>query len=175
MPVIPKIVAHETDETTEQKIKETPEARFARILVGPVDFTAESSHPQGGKGAQNLFLRIKSGDEELVSFNMGLPQADPMKHNNDEADLCRRMAAALLANAAACDAVNEQIKAHMIKQAVAKVAKIRAQLDKAQTPAARRDVIKGFGLHTSDLEALPNGKRFDEAVEAMLEKMVTFE
>lgn len=174
MPVIPKIVAP-ADETVESKVKESNEERFQRILRSPVSFTAESSHPQGGKGASNLFLRVKSGDEEIISFNMGVPQADPMKHNDDEADLCRRMAAALLANADQCDQVNAQIKAHLTAQAVNKVSKIRAKLDQATTPAARRDVIKSFGLHNAELEALPNGRKFDEAVESMLERMVTFE
>lgn len=174
MPVIPKIVAP-ADETVESKVKESNEGRFQRILRSPVSFTAESSHPQGGKGASNLFLRVKSGDEEIISFNMGAPQADPMKHNDDEADLCRRMAAALLANAEACDAVNDQIRQHLTAQAANKVAKIRAKLDAATTPAARRDVIKSFGLHGPELEAVPNGKKFDDAVEAMLTAMVTFE
>lgn len=163
--------------TTEKAEKESNEARFCRLADAITPLTCEVSKPSGGKGHNSHFIRLKHGDEELIAFNVGVldTTGHGLAHNKREAALLRKMAAALLAQAAQTDEIVDLTIAHMRSQAEKKVAQIREKLDSATTPAGRRDVIKAFKLHSPELESIPNGKKFDEAVEEMLVKMVTIE
>lgn len=177
MAVRPDFLNVESAPVTEEKVKESNEARFARIADSIVPLTCEVSKPSGGKGHNAHFLRVKSGDEELMNFNFGIIDASGfgLVHNRREAALMRKMAVALIAAAENTESIIALTEAHLKAQAEKKARQIREKYDAASTPAARRDVIKAFGLHGPELESVPNGKKFDDAVAELLEKMVTFE
>lgn len=177
MAVRPDFLNVESAPVTEEKVKESNEARFARLADAITPLSCEVSKPSGGKGHNAHFLRIKSGDEELMNFNFGIIDTSGfgLVHNRREAALMRKIAAAILEAADNTESIIDLTVDHMRSQAERKVKQIREKLDSATTPAARRDVIKAFGLHGPELESVPNGKRFDEAVEDLLNKMVTFE
>jgi hypothetical protein len=162
---------------TEDKVKESNEARFIRLADAVTPLSCEVSKPSGGKGHNSHFIRLKHGDEELIAFNVGVldTSGHGLAHNRREAALLRKMATALLAQAEQTDEIIDLTLAHMKSQAERKAAQIRGKYEAASTPAAKREVIKAFGLHGPELESVPNGKRFDDAVTEMLTQMVTFE
>jgi hypothetical protein len=163
--------------STEKVEKESNEARFCRIADAITPLSCEVSKPSGGKGHQSHFVRIKHGDEEMMTFNLGVidTSGHGLAHNRREAALLRKMAAALIEAADNTDSIIDLTLAHLKAQAERKAKQIREKYEAASTPAAKREVIKAFGLHGPDLESVPNGKRFDDAVAEMLQKMVTFE
>lgn len=177
MAVRPDFLNAPVADVVEKSAKESNEARFIRLASSVVDLNCEVSKPSGGKGHNSHFIRVKAGDEELFAFNIGVLDESNhgLTHNKMEAKLLRDMARALLDQAARTEEIIDLTVDHMRSQAERKVKQIREKLDSATTPAARRDVIKAFKLHSPEMESIPNGKRFDEAVEELLNKMVTFE
>lgn len=177
MAVRPDFLNVESAPVSEKIGREANEARFCRIADAITPLTCEVSKPSGGKGHNAHFLRIKHGEEELMNFSFGVLDTSGfgLVHNRREAAILRKIATALLAAADDADGIIALTEAHLAAQAEKKVKQIREKLATASTPAERRTVIKAFGLHSPEMESIPNGKKFDEAVEVLLNKMVTFE
>jgi hypothetical protein len=177
MAVRPDFLNVESAPVSEKIEKETNEARFARLADAITPLSCEVTKPSGGKGHNAHFLRIKHGEEEMMTFNLGVIDTSGfgLTHNRREAALMRKIAKALHAAADTTESIIELTEAHISAQAEKKVKQIREKLATASTPAERRTVIKAFGLHSPEMESIPNGKKFDEAVEELLNKMVTFE